>query len=112
MAVSDILARSVDFKDIRGIPVSYPDMAAIEGLERAVIMSEGPVLDAADFLMESNAVSATKVLPATGVLKLDTLERQTISAALDQHKGNISHAAKALGITRTALYRRMEKHGL
>ncbi len=39
MAVSNTLTRPVDFKDIRGVPVSYPDHAAIEGLERAVIMS-------------------------------------------------------------------------
>ena len=81
-------------------------------VERAVIMSEGPVLDAADFLMESAQPSA--MLSSTGVdnLKLDAVERQAISTALDRHKGNISHAAKALGITRTALYRRMDKHGL
>ena len=81
-------------------------------VERAVIMSEGPVLDAADFLMESSPGSVSQPLPAKDSLKLETLERQAIVAALDQHKGNISHAATALGITRTALYRRMEKHGL
>ncbi len=81
-------------------------------VERAVIMSEGPVLDAADFLMESNPDPVTQPLPAKDSLKLETLERQAIVAALDQYKGNISHTAKALGITRTALYRRMEKHGI
>ena len=81
-------------------------------VERAVIMSEGPVLDAADFLMDSSRSSNDRPFPAARNLKLDAVERQAISAALDQHKGNISHAAKALGITRTSLYRRMEKHGL
>jgi len=81
-------------------------------VERAVIMSEGPVLGAADFLMESSPSPVAQQSPATDGLKLETLERQAIVAALDQHKGNISHAATALGITRTALYRRMEKHGL
>ena len=81
-------------------------------VERAVIMSEGPVLDAADFLMESTRSSSERQLPGVQNLKLDAVERQAISAALDQHNGNISHAAKALGITRTSLYRRMEKHGL
>ena len=81
-------------------------------VERAVIMSEGPVLDAADFLMESTRTSAGKQSAGTESLKLDAVERQTISAALKQHKGNISRAARELGITRTSLYRRMEKHGL
>jgi DNA-binding NtrC family response regulator len=43
---------------------------------------------------------------------LEALERQTIERALMRHAGNISQAAAALGITRPALYRRMEKHGL
>ena len=81
-------------------------------VERAVIMSEGPVLDAADFLMEPTKAAATRSYPPMENLKLDVLERQAISTALEQNKGNISHTAKALGITRTALYRRMEKHGL
>jgi len=81
-------------------------------VERAVIMSEGPVLDAADFLMESTRVSSDRPLSGPQNLKLDAVERQAIMTALDQHRGNISHAAKALGITRTSLYRRMEKHGL
>jgi len=81
-------------------------------VERAVIMSEGPVLDATDFLMGAPRSSNIEATPGNQNLKLDAVERQTISTALGQHKGNISHAAKALGITRTALYRRMEKHGL
>ena len=43
---------------------------------------------------------------------LDRIEKDTISQALRLHKYNISHASKALGLTRAALYRRMEKHGL
>ena len=43
---------------------------------------------------------------------LDALEREAIERALVRHQGNISKAAVALGLTRPALYRRMEKHGL
>lgn len=43
---------------------------------------------------------------------LERREKETISQALRLHKYNISHASKALGLTRAALYRRMEKHGL
>jgi two-component system response regulator RegA len=45
-------------------------------------------------------------------MDLDALERQAIERVLARHAGNISKAAAALGLTRPALYRRMEKHGL
>jgi two-component system response regulator RegA len=45
-------------------------------------------------------------------MDLDALERQAIERALARYAGNISRAAAALGLTRPALYRRMEKHGL
>jgi transcriptional regulator of acetoin/glycerol metabolism len=45
-------------------------------------------------------------------MDLEALELQAIARALARHDGNISKAAAALGLTRPALYRRMEKHGL
>jgi DNA-binding NtrC family response regulator len=45
-------------------------------------------------------------------LNLDDLERRAIVRALALYEGNVSHAAAALGLTRPALYRRMERHGL
>ena len=45
-------------------------------------------------------------------LNLEAIERRTVVLALEEAKGNISHAAQALGITRAALYRRIEKFGL
>ena len=45
-------------------------------------------------------------------LNLDDLERRAIERALAVYDGNVSHAATALGLTRPALYRRMERHGL
>jgi transcriptional regulator of acetoin/glycerol metabolism len=43
---------------------------------------------------------------------LDHVEKLVIQKAISKHAGNISKAAKALGLTRASLYRRMEKHGL
>jgi len=40
------------------------------------------------------------------------VERVLIQKALDRHAGNVSDAAKALGVSRSALYRRIERHGL
>lgn len=61
--------------------------------------------------------TATSTLPLEqsapiGSYNLETIEKQTISQALKKYRYNISHTAKALGLTRAALYRRMEKHDL
>ncbi|KQZ39795.1 sigma-54 dependent transcriptional regulator [Duganella sp. Root1480D1] len=75
--------------------------------ERAVILSEGGRYEAADFGQEASAP-----VENTPARSLDTLEREAVAAALDQCKGNISRAARLLGVSRAALYRRLEKHGL
>jgi len=49
---------------------------------------------------------------AGAALNLDELEKRAIERALSIHAGNVSRAAAALGLTRPALYRRMERHGL
>ena len=76
-------------------------------IERALILSEGDVLTAAD--LDLNRPSGTGRSPT---LNLDANERRLVSHALQQSGGNISHAAVALGITRAALYRRIRKFGL
>ena len=43
---------------------------------------------------------------------LEEVEKQVIGMALQQYRGNVSRAARELGLTRTSLYRRMEKYGL
>ena len=45
-------------------------------------------------------------------MTLEQVERHMIEHALEEHQGNISRVAKALGLSRTALYRRLERHGL
>jgi DNA-binding NtrC family response regulator len=59
------------------------------------------------------AAALTAERRASGkALNLDDLERRAIERALSLYEGNVSHAAQALGLTRPALYRRMERHGL
>ena len=59
------------------------------------------------------AAAATAERRASGAaLNLDDMERRAIARALSLYDGNVSHAAVALGLTRPALYRRMERHGL
>ena len=83
--------------------------------ERAVILGQGAQLEAADFglsaaTMPAQAAAATS--SAGPSLSLHEREREALDEALRQAKGNISQAARLLGLSRAALYRRMEKHGL
>jgi transcriptional regulator of acetoin/glycerol metabolism len=45
-------------------------------------------------------------------MSLDEVERHLIQRTLSRHDGNVSQAAKALGLSRSAMYRRLQKHGL
>lgn len=85
-------------------------------IERAVILCQNSELTELDFQLDQVLAnpSADKQLQNEEPveLNLEVVEKNTIAAALKKHKYNISHAAKELGLTRAALYRRMEKHGL
>lgn len=101
-------------------------------IERAMILSQSELLTSDDFQLDvpnhvkaSQSTSTTKheviadkfetssaetMLPKE--LNLEQIEKNAIALALKKHRFNISHTAKELGLTRAALYRRMEKHGL
>ncbi len=78
--------------------------------ERAVIMADGDHYRLEDFPLPSRRAGPS--VPVGGGLNLDQLEKQMIERALRMHHFNISLAAAELGLSRGALYRRMEKHGL
>lgn len=80
-------------------------------IERAVIMSEGDELQARDLLFSPLEAPAA-VKEDDSDLKLSTMERNTILKVIEKHNGNISKAAKELGLTRTALYRRLNKYDI
>ncbi len=77
-------------------------------IERAVILTDGNKLTIQDFML-SNIHSKNEL--DTDSLNLEQMERQFISKALEKHQGNVTRAAKELGIDRLALYRRMQKYG-
>ncbi len=79
--------------------------------ERAVIMADGSDYRAEDFQLTARP-QASALGAMAGSLNLDQLEKQMIERALRMHHFNISLAAAELGLSRGALYRRMEKHGL
>ncbi|MBS7563365.1 sigma-54-dependent Fis family transcriptional regulator [Mucilaginibacter sp. Bleaf8] len=78
-------------------------------IERAVIMADAPVLGADDLLFSSLEKSVTET-PDMDNVPLSTMEKNAILKVIDKHNGNITRAAKELGLTRTALYRRLNKY--
>lgn len=81
-------------------------------IERAVIMSDTDELTCNDILfspLESAETSSSTMEIETN---LSNLEKNAIQKAIEKHNGNITHAAKELGLTRTALYRRMNKYNI
>ncbi|HYL93391.1 MAG TPA: sigma-54 dependent transcriptional regulator, partial [Alphaproteobacteria bacterium] len=77
-------------------------------VERAVLMSTGSQIQANDLGLESDRAGSAKIED----MSLEEVEYLLIKKALTRHSGNISHAAEALGLSRSALYRRMQKYGL
>ncbi len=92
-------------------------------LARTLLLAGKLVLEQGDFIaaQDIDGGGPNNVAPISGTdaqsietagRTIDQVERQMIEKAFAQHQGNISRVAKALGISRTTLYRRLERHGL
>lgn len=85
-------------------------------IERAVILSEGTELDISSVISSPSTAVSTNEFSSNATdydtFDLEIIEQRTVRAALKHFQGNVSHAAKALGLTRGAMYRRLEKYGL
>ena len=79
-------------------------------VERAVLLARLDSLEPGDFSLVQPAGRAGP--PGTSPMNLEELERETIRQALARHDGNVSLAAKALGLSRSALYRRLQRYGM
>ena len=80
-------------------------------IERAIIMSESDTLQAKDLLF-SPIESAQTAAAEQNDFNLSNMEKNTILRVIEKHNGNITKAAKELGLTRTALYRRLSKYDI
>ncbi len=78
-------------------------------IERAIIMCEEEELTTMDFFFLSSTGNNNS---SGNSFNLEQVEQSVIEKALEKHNGNISKAAKELGLTRASLYRRLEKYGL
>ena len=80
-------------------------------IERAIIMSDGDGLSAKDIIF--SPIETSRPFEEEPVeLNLSSVEKNTILKVIEKHNGNISKAAKELGLTRTALYRRLSKYDI
>ncbi len=81
-------------------------------VERAVIMSRDNVLQPEDFFFNNTQQPKEQKPLDLEQFNLEDVERILIRKVLAKHNGNITHAAQELGLTRSSLYRRLEKYGL
>ena len=79
-------------------------------IERAVIMTDNQTLTAEDLIF--SPIEKNQFREEESDNKLDQMEKKTILMVIEKNNGNITKSAKELGITRTALYRRLAKYGL
>jgi DNA-binding NtrC family response regulator len=77
-------------------------------VERAVLLAQGTQVLACDLSLQPRRES----MPQLDEMEIEEVERLLIQKALARHGGNVSHASKALGLSRSALYRRLQKYQL
>ncbi|UCC48944.1 MAG: sigma-54-dependent Fis family transcriptional regulator, partial [Gemmatimonadota bacterium] len=77
-------------------------------VERTVLMAKGDTIKAEDLGLHLRSEGGGRLEE----MKLDEAERHLIQRALDRHSGNVSRAAEALGLSRSALYRRLQRYAL
>jgi two-component system NtrC family response regulator len=84
-------------------------------VERTILVTKKDYLDESDFESQMEITARKKgpvPMPEVGALTLEEMEIQMIHRAMDFHKNRITKVAKSLGITRSALYRRLEKYNI
>jgi two-component system response regulator HydG len=81
-------------------------------IERAVIMADGNVLQPNDLIFSPIESPASAQAEQPVEFNLSTVEKNTILRVIEKHNGNITKAARELGLTRTALYRRLSKYDI
>ena len=106
-----VLSQSaIDKLQIHNFPGNVRELQYI--IERAVIMADSGELQADDLVFSPIESSTAELKQNRKNSDLGEIEKNAILRVIDKHNGNISKAAKELGLTRTALYRRLEKYDI
>lgn len=78
-------------------------------VERAIILADSNTIDSLDSFINHSSVN---IQSTPDVVTLDDMEKAFIQKTLNENDGNVTQSARQLGLTRTAMYRRMNKYGL
>jgi DNA-binding NtrC family response regulator len=81
-------------------------------VERAVLLAQGDLVRFGDLALRAPSGAGAGNAARLEELTLEEVEKLMIQKALSRYDGNVSQAAKALGLSRSALYRRLESHEL
>lgn len=81
-------------------------------VERTLLVSPETTLDIRDFQAQYTGIPVPAHIASTGSSTLESKEKESIETAIAQSGGNLTRAAGLLGISRQALYRRIEKYGI
>jgi two-component system NtrC family response regulator len=84
-------------------------------VERTALVTGGDFLDISDFQKQMQPATGavdTGGLPAVGAVTIEEMERSMIQKALEFHGSNLTRVARSLGLSRSALYRRLDKYGI
>ena len=99
---------AIDKLHLHSFPGNVRELQYI--IERAVIMADSGELQADDLIFSPIESSSSEMQQTPDGTNLKEIEKNTILRVIEKHSGNISKAAKELGLTRTALYRRLDKY--
>jgi DNA-binding NtrC family response regulator len=105
-----VTAEAMDYLQSLPYPGNIRELKNL--VERTLLVSGKPVLQADDFRRESRSEYAGDGMRTLEGMTLEKMERHVILQALKRRDNNLSQVAKELGISRAALYRRLEKLGI
>ena len=109
--VESITPRAMEWLKSQNWPGNIRQLRQL--IERAVLIRGKRELEVDDFAAVRDATSRDEqTLPEVGAMTLDEIERAMIEKSLRHYDGNLSRVAEALGLSRAALYRRLEKYGI
>lgn len=110
---TDFSADALDFLSRLPYPGNIRELKNL--VERTILVCGKPVLDASDFdihYLQNNEPAKASDAASLAGKTLEEIERQTILQTMEQYSGNLSQVASTLGISRAALYRRLEKYNI
>ncbi len=112
---SDVTIENNTLKWLQNLPF-HGNVRELKNLvERTLLLADKKKLEIADFekaMEESMNKPKANYIPDPGTMKLEEVEKEMIVKAIEKYRNNLSKVAKSLGLSRGALYRRMEKYGI